>query len=210
MFLTVHIPYILVEPFKRNNHQKTNGSGIFWIYADSTGKQFFLQIQNTTLCRTIFESCRLIVNKIYMQNKLTKPPKETDGKDFDVGRVLTELEEVLTNPLINDVNNVLMLNYGLHYVSRIPFLTFVEMMDRIVELLNSYKTKFHGNIIWRTTNAINRWKYGEPGSDSKHDACHRFVSEPVSWVFTYIFIHLVLKNANSILDLHYAELDYLC
>ena len=173
-------------------------------------RPLFQDIRNTTFCRTIFESCRLIISKIYIQNKLTKPPKEVDGKDFDVDRVLTELEEILTNLLINNVNNVLMLNYGLHYAMDIPFPIFIEMMDRIVELLNSYKTKFHGNIIWRTTNAINKWKYGEFRSDSKHQVYHRFVTEPVCWVYTYIFIHLILKNVNSILDLHYAALDYLC
>ena len=174
----------MLEPFKKNNHQKTNGSGIFSIYADSTGKTFFKDIKNTTFCRTVFQSCRLIINKIYMEEKLTKPPKEVDGKDFDVGGVLTELEEILTNPLINDVNNVLMLNYGLHYVIDISFQTFVEMMDRIVELLNSYKAKFEGNIIWRTTNAMNKWKNGEHGSKLTHEVYLRFLTEPVCWFFT--------------------------
>lgn len=100
-----------------------------------------------------------------------------EKNDLKIRRILEELKEILSNPLINDTHRVVMLNYGLHYVKLIPFRTFIEMIDSIVDLLISFQLSFKGSVIWKTTNAINEWKYGTYfGISSKH----RFLSKPVS------------------------------
>ena len=173
---------MFLEPFKpKTKNQKTLGKGVFWIYADSTGRRFFKDIVNTKFCSAVFQSCKLTINKIYMERYNGTQFKEVDEKDFDTVRVLKELEEILTDPLINDTNSVLMLNYGLHYVVSISFQTFNEMMDRIINLLISFQPVFKGNIIWRTTSAINRWKYETFVRPSQG-----FLTEPVSSCLNFL------------------------
>lgn len=142
-----------------------NRTGSFWIYADSTGHKFFVDIRNATFCHDVYQNCNDTQNKFYMQKYLSGS-KEMDGKDFEIGRLLRELEEILTDPMLNDTNSVLMINYDLHYSMGISFQTFISMMDQIVELLNTYKQTIPAEIIWRTTSAINKWK---DGFGRKHD-----------------------------------------
>ena len=46
-----------------------------------------------------------------------------------------------------DERSVLLLNYGLPYLERMPFGAYKKMMDRVARTLDGYK----GQAVWRTT-----------------------------------------------------------
>lgn len=161
-------------------------SGILWIYGDSLGDRFYQSIRNTSLCENVFRYCERTYNWVYNLRNNSKsliPPGK--GKNFNITRLLNELEVVLANPEM-DENSVLLLNYGLHFVMTIPLDTFKTMIDSLIRMLNNSRTQFKGTIIWKTTTAYQKWKYGkEWNNSSKHHGSRRFITEQVSFIFFY-------------------------
>ena len=168
------------EPFKKKSSKRTkDNAGTFWIYGDSVGRRFFNDIVNTSiLCNGIFARCEHTVNKIYN----TKPgAAPRDGKDLNINRMKKELEAVLKNPeLSNNSNSAILINYGLHFVMDTPFSAFIDVIEVIAQTLQKWKSTFKGSIIWKSINAMDKWKYGWPDQEKKHDKMQRFLTEPVS------------------------------
>ena len=150
------------------------------IYGDSVGRRFYVDTANTSsLCRDVFRTCNITVNKIYN----TFPgPAPFNGKDLNLTRIQEELELALPNPdIFNDENSAFLVNYGLHFVMDIPFSTFIDTMEVVAKTLERYENIYKGTIIWKTTNAMNKWKYGFPDQIKKHDKMQRFLTEQVGY-----------------------------
>jgi len=83
--------------------------------------------------------------------------------------------------------SVLILNLGLHYVHTINFTTYMGLIDKTIRLLNEkFKTnkkswRFRGQLIWKTTTAINKEKYGDPRTNARHSTSIRFLTYQVRW-----------------------------
>ena len=160
-----------------------NKKGILWIYGDSVGDFFLKSILNTALCRNVFHSCNRTYNWIYNLPynglKVTKMNLPYTGNDFNVTRLLQELKDVLLNPIVNDENSALIINYGLHYAMGISLADFQIMIDELIKMLKSLEGQFKGTIIWKTTTALQKWKYGKPETNARHGKSRRFLTEPV-------------------------------
>ena len=117
---------------------------------------------------------------------LTRARLEMDEKDFSIRRVLTEIFHVIDQPFMDNANSVLVLNLGLHYVHTINFSSYKTLIDKTIRLLNDrFKTdgrswRFRGKLIWKTTTAINKEKYGDPKTNARHSTSIRFLTYQVS------------------------------
>ena len=164
---------------KKSTRRHKNNDGTLWLYGDSTTRRFYQDIANTSqLCNSVFSKCDLVVNKIYN----TRPGKAPqDGKDVNLTRIKYELEAALRDPtLMNNSNSAILVNYGLHFVMDTPFSTFMDVMETVARTLQKWRRLIKGTIMWGSTNAINKWKYGWPDKQKKHDKEQRFLTEPVS------------------------------
>lgn len=118
---------------------------------------------------------------------LTRGRLENDDKDFSVRRVLSEIFHVIFQPFMDSDKSVLILNLGLHYVHTINFTTYMDLIDKTIRLLNErFKTnkkswRFRGQLIWKTTTAINKEKYGDPRTNARHSTSIRFLTYQVRW-----------------------------
>lgn len=116
---------------------------------------------------------------------MTRGRLENDDKDFSVRRVLTEIFHVISQPFMDSDKSVLILNLGLHYVHTINFTTYMGLIDKTIRLLNEkFKTnkkswRFRGQLIWKTTTAINKEKYGDPRTNARHSTSIRFLTYQV-------------------------------
>ena len=169
---------------KKTAKQRKNNDGTLWLYGDSVTRRFYQDTVNTSqLCNGIFKKCDHVVNKIYN----TRPGKASrDSKDLNLTRIESELESALREPtLMNNANSAILVNYGLHFVMDTPFSVFIDVMETVTRTLQKWKHLMKGTIIWRSINAMNKWKYGWPDNLKKHDKEQRFLTEPVSLDFVY-------------------------
>lgn len=154
-----------------------------WIYGDSVGDFFYRANFRKPLCTKAFKSCNRTYNWIYniIDDDLNRARIETDNKDFSKKRVISELKKVLLSNEV-DVNSLILLNYGLHFVQDVQYIKFVEMIDIIIETIREFRqaNKLRANIIWRTTTALQKWKYGDPKTNARHGIPIRFLTTPVS------------------------------
>lgn len=103
-----------------------------------------------------------------------------DFRDFDVERVVKELKSVLFKPELNNTKSVLILNFGLHFISAIPFESFQKLINRTIEVFHEVKEgvngfdRFHGDLIWKSTTSMNREKIPNP-----HYIGRRFMTRQV-------------------------------
>ena len=191
----------------RSSSQKQTGkSGVFWIYGDSVGDFFYRAIWNTPFCKILFKTCKRTYNWVYnLPNN--SPPRLTsvilpyDNRDFDTERLLHEIDQVLSHPPM-DAESAFLLNIGLHYVMGIPAEHFIDVMNRLSETLVQYKQNsvYKGVIIWKTTTALQKWKYGNPESNARHAKSHRFLTQQVH-THLYVFREVLLR-ALSLFDLN--------
>ena len=134
----------------------------------------------------MFQICNNTYNWVYklQDRNISRARTEDDDLDFNSERVLSEILDVLTMPYM-DKNSVLILNLGLHYVHTINFTTYTRLIDKTIKLLTEeFKTKktswkFKGQVIWKTTSAINMEKYGDPNTNARHSTNIRFLTYQV-------------------------------
>jgi len=179
---------VYTEAFhQRYSKPKQRHSGVFWIFGDSVGDFFYRAVWNTPLCKAIFRTCGRSYNWVYILPD-AKPPKSSelpyDFKDFDVERVINGLTEVLSRTTMNN-ESALFINFGLHFSMSISIRQFERFIDRVVDTFTSLKSSgvYNGTIIWKTTTAMQKWKFGKPESNGRHAKSHRFLTEPVSRIF---------------------------
>lgn len=190
------------EPLKTKAATKhRSGSGTFWIFGDSIADFLYRSVSSKLLCKKQFSQCKQTYNWVYeiTDKNLTKAAKETDDKDFDVQKVVNELKRVLTNDQL-DEQSVLLLNYGLHYAMDIPFETFKVM---ILEVINLLKEKyFKGMVIWKTTTAINKWRWGTRNSNARHGAAIRFFTTPRVELYNAYATSKMCQAGFNVLDVY--------
>ena len=169
-----------------------------WIYGDSVGDFFYKSIIRQPLCKKTFQRCNNTYNWVYTipERNLTRGRLENDDKDFSVRRVLTEIFRVISQPFMDSDKSVLLLNLGLHYVHTINFTTYKVLIDKTIRLLNErFKTnkkswRFRGQLVWKTTTAINKEKYGDPRTNARHSTSIRFLTYQVRLYFQKRKIHV--------------------
>lgn len=157
-----------------------------WIYGDSVGDFFYKSIIRQPLCKTTFQRCNNSYNWVYTipDRNLTRARLENDDKDFSIKRVLSEIFRVISQPSMRD-NSVLILNLGLHYVHTVNFIAYRNLIDKTIRLLtekfntNKKSWKFRAKLIWKTTTAINKEKYGDPRTNARHSTSIRFLTYQV-------------------------------
>ena len=110
-----------------------------------------------------------------------------DYKDFDEDRLIKEITDVISSSTMNN-ESTLLLNLGLHYVMGIPVKRFVKLMDKVSSTLLHYKENnlYNGTVIWKTTTALQKWKYGTPESNARHAKSHRFLTAPVRFFVLFL------------------------
>ena len=176
-----------LEAPQTRNRNPTGKLETLWIYGDSVGDFFYKSIIRQPLCKKIFQRCNNTYNWVYTipGRNLTRGRLENDDNDFSVRRVLTEIFQVISQPFMVSDKSVLILNLGLHYVHTINFTTYKVLIDKTIRLLNErFKTnkkswRFRGQLIWKTTTAINKEKYGDPRTNARHSTNIRFLTYQV-------------------------------
>lgn len=110
---------------------------------------------------------------------------QNDDLDFSVEKVLSEIREVLNDSSMREDNSsVIILNLGLHYVQNINFTKYRELIDRTIMLFSGGEGDngryYRGQMIWKTTTAMNREKYGDPRTGARHAKSLRFLTYQVT------------------------------
>ena len=104
-----------------------------------------------------------------------------DNSDFSYMRVASEVLDIITKPFF-DENSVFLLNAGLHYLESTNFSNYQKTVDSLIRLFDETtmvkrengKLLFPGEMIWRTTTALNKQKL-----DAKHIQARRFLTYQV-------------------------------
>jgi hypothetical protein len=159
--------------------------GVLWIYGDSNAVRFYKSIKRRHLCSLIFKRCNFTYNWVYNIQNSTIEKNEQDFLDIDHERVIQELKTVLYKPEMNDSKSVLVLNFGLHFVSSIHFTNYKKLINRTIDVLREmkeenglFRRRFQGDVIWKSTSAINRDRLQNPYYQGR-----RFMTQQVG---TYI------------------------
>ena len=178
----MRISFILV---RKERDQTDHRDGTLWIYGDSVGDLFYKSISKRALCHEIFANCNHTYNWVYaLQNmNITQAKKEWDNKDFSIDRIISELDDVLSDASMND-RSVIIINMGLHYIQGVNFTSYKKLIERTIDLLNSHRHSpqgFHGKAIWKTTTALYKERYGDPKTGARHAKGLRFLTVQVSF-----------------------------
>ena len=189
LFRDIFYAFNFLEAPQTRNRNPAGKLETLWIYGDSVGDFFYKSIIKQPLCKKIFQRCNNTYNWVYTipGRNLTRGRLENDDKDFSVRRVLTEIFHAISQPFMDSDKSVLILNLGLHYVHTINFTTYMVLIDKTIRLLNErFKTnkkswRFRGHLIWKTTTAIDKEKYGDPRTNARHSASIRFLTYQVRW-----------------------------
>lgn len=96
-------------------------------------------------------------------------------------RVASEVLDIITKPFF-DKNSAILLNAGLHYLESTNFSNYQKTIASIIRLFDETrmvrrangKPLFLGEMIWRTTTALNKQKL-----DGKHIQARRFLTYQV-------------------------------
>ena len=134
--------------------------GTLWIYGDSVGDFFYKSIVKERLCKEIFKQCKRTYNWVYRipGGNLTIARLETDDLDFSIDKILNEISAVARNTFM-DEDSVMILNLGLHYVQNVNFTSYMNLVDRVIDLFRG-KITFVWNeieIIWNENDQY--WGY---------------------------------------------------
>lgn len=165
--------------------------GTLWIYGDSNGDFFYKLIQRRPLCRETFKQCNRTYNWVYKLPRANQTigKLQNDDLDFSVDKILSEISEVLNDSSMREDNSsVIILNLGLHYVQNINFTKYRELIDKTIKLFKGGEggedgdngRLFRGQMIWKTTTAMNREKYGDPRTGARHSKSLRFLTYQVT------------------------------
>lgn len=74
------------------------------------------------------------------------------GNDINVTRVLEELRQVVTQPLM-DQDSALVLNAGVHLLKSTSFKNYQKIIKGFVRLL---RDNYRGKVVWKTTPSLGK------------------------------------------------------
>ena len=110
----------------------------------------------------------------YLGYNTTRAKLENDEKDFNRTRILSEVKNVLQYQYFNKPQSTIFMNFGLHFTESTSFSNYMKLIQDLVSLVKN-KDIYKGNVIWRTTTALNKHKLG-----GKHQHSRRFLTQHVS------------------------------
>lgn len=199
------------EPFKyKTDLNRTTGRGVFWIYGDSIGDFLYRSMSKSPLCSEVFNDCRRTYNWIYNipDGNIKVASAKNDDQDFDIDRVERELLAVLQDDEL-DYSSAVLLNYGLHFVQDIPLGSFEEMIDRIVGTLKRYNgNPNHAKVIWKSTTALQKWKYGNPETNARHNVGIRFLTSQRVELFNALSTSKMCEAGIDVIDVYPMTYSY--
>ncbi|XP_012564143.2 uncharacterized protein LOC105848537 [Hydra vulgaris] len=198
----------LPEPFiKKTDTHKEKGKGILWIFGDSIGDFLYRANINKQLCKKTFSTCNRTYNWVYdTHGDLKKAKLEDNDEDFSIERIVNELRQVIEKL---DENSLLFLNYGLHFVQTIPFKKFQTMLNAVIDLLKEkQKRKNRTSIIWKTTTAFQKWKWGDPKYNGRFSNDNRFLTTQRVQLFNAFASYQMCKSGFNVLDVYPMSLSY--
>ena len=139
-----------------------------------------------------------LFSKIYVQHyfsgyNTTRAKFENDDRDFNVSRIIDEVDQIMYYPSVNKSGSILFMNFGLHFSESTTFSNYKLLITELLKLLKR-KDFYKGKIIWRTTTSLNQHKLG-----GKHQHSRRFLTHQVS---TTLNISLNWKGGYSIQPLY--------
>ncbi|EDO48635.1 predicted protein [Nematostella vectensis] len=126
------------------------------IYGDSQADRMFKSIKNSSLCTSLFTSCK--VRKMWVYPYTNELPPD-DNLDFNPDVIIQDLREWLESEELNK-KSVVLLNLGLHYAMDVSAATFTHLMDEVVKMIKSGRARntIRARIIWKTTTALSKEK----------------------------------------------------
>ena len=119
--------------------------------------------------------------RFFFSGNLSVAKTADDNLDFNYMRVASEVLDIITKPFF-DKNSAILLNAGLHYLESTNFSNYQKTIASIIRLFDETrmvrrangKPLFLGEMIWRTTTALNKQKL-----DGKHIQARRFLTYQV-------------------------------
>ena len=102
-----------------------------------------------------------------------------DSNDIDISRIQNDFESTIKDPAFNHERSLLIVNFGLHFVESTNFSNYQKLIDGLAKVLtekdDAGQSKFKGNVIWKTTTAIDKER-----ADYPHLHWRRFFTNYVS------------------------------
>ncbi|XP_078350724.1 uncharacterized protein LOC144635498 isoform X1 [Oculina patagonica] len=179
---------------------------VLWIYGDSVSEQFFWGVRPRPLCTNVFKWCGHTYNWVYqLKGNLSVAKAADDNLDFNFMRVASEVLDIISKPFF-DKNSVFLMNAGLHYLESTNFSNYQKTIGSLIRLFQETKMVkradgkwlFPGEMIWRTTTALNKHKL-----DGKHIQARRFLTYQQRVLLFNAFATSAMCQANfPVLDVH--------
>lgn len=143
------------------SRNSTKKRGTLHVYGDSVSVFFAQSLKGRrTLIGEIFKTCSFSYNWVYHAKNVSLAKKQRDSLDFNISRVISELQETIQAQDISNSENVLILNFGLHFVESTNLSNYQMLISRMAEVLTRKGANgepwFSGTVIWKTTTAINK------------------------------------------------------
>ncbi|XP_068729808.1 uncharacterized protein [Montipora capricornis] len=201
-------PFITADDVDRHsslNPSPLRPDSVLWIYGDSVSEQFFWGIRPRPLCTNVFKWCGHTYNWIYqLKGNLSAAKIADDHLDFSYMRVASEVLDIISKPLF-DKNSAILLNAGLHYLESTNFSNYQKTVDSLIRLFDETrmvrrangKSLFPGEMIWRTTTALNKQKL-----DAKHIQARRFLTYQRVLLFNAYATSAMCQANVPVIDVH--------
>ena len=135
-----------------------------WIYGDSLAVHFLESVQSRVLCSRLYLGCRSSYNWIYPVISEAVSKQEDDNLDFQPGKVIQIIENVLQIPEMQQQESVLLLNLGLHFPISVNFTTYQRLIGDLINTLKETEEnsqggrvpKYKAKVIWKSSTAIHK------------------------------------------------------
>ena len=108
--------------------------------------------------------CRRSYNWIYPVTSEAVSKHEDDNLDFQPGKVIKTILDVLQRPEMQRQESVLLLNLGLHFPISVNFTTYQRLIDDLINTMKETKVnsqgrrvpKYKAKVIWKSSTAIHK------------------------------------------------------
>eukprot|EP00795_Rhopilema_esculentum_P003340 gene3340-1689_t len=163
----IQVPARDNSPKNRRDLAEEKPAGHLLVYGDSVNVFFAQSLQHRyKICRKLFRSCGFSYNWIYQVENVSLAKKQRDKKDFNITKILDDFKRVVFVPKYNNRESIVIVNFGLHYVESTNFSNYELLIEGFAKLITnqneSGEERFMGNIIWKTTTAINKERADYP------------------------------------------------
>ncbi|XP_028409585.1 uncharacterized protein LOC114532311 isoform X2 [Dendronephthya gigantea] len=174
-----------------------------WIYGDSQAKRMYEEVQNTSLCKTIFRVCKLSSNWVYAYEG--EMPRQ-DDLDFDYKRITNDIKRVLDVEEMSE-NSVMVLNLGLHFVQATNFSNYIKLLRGVVDVIETRQREGKKNVrlIWKTTTEISKHK---DTKDLLYCDFKRFFTNARVAMYNAYATSFMCQKGFEILDVHPLTASY--